>query len=428
MSPWWMLYLVAAALPVAAGSVLLARVLRGRNRSERFVWAFGLLLATALPPALLVTALRGEASGPVADAVESGSAFPLPIELGLPTVDAVPVAPYVETTLAVAWALASLLMAIWLLSSLRAVRRIRARSPEETLHGRKVRVSQNLGPAVIGFAAPEILVPEWVRDLPADEARWILSHEEQHIVAADPVLLMLAHVVRVLTPWNPVVWYLSARLVDGIEIDCDRRVLRGTPDPSAYGHTLLKAAVLQPHPGLDPIAAFVLRPRDLERRIQTMTTPSRRFGARELLFGAAAVVIPVLACSVPLPTDVQDPEAPIAEAERPLTEAEMAEAGPAFTPYTDGPQIRNTREVQEALEAEYPPLLRDAGIGGTARVMFFVGSDGRVLRTQIDETSGHQGLDQAALNVARQITFRPAMNSGENVAVWVAMPITFQVR
>ena len=77
---------------------------------------------------------------------------------------------------------------------------------------------------------------------------------------------------------------------------------------------------------------------------------------------------------------------------------------------------------------EYPPLLRDAGIGGTARVWFFIDENGRVQDTLIDSSSGHAQLDEAALKVADQMRFTAALNRDKKVPVWVAFPITFQVR
>jgi outer membrane biosynthesis protein TonB len=56
---------------------------------------------------------------------------------------------------------------------------------------------------------------------------------------------------------------------------------------------------------------------------------------------------------------------------------------PTFTPMTVRPELQNTREIQRALERNYPPLLRDAGIGGTPVVWFFIDENGRVLRTQL---------------------------------------------
>ena len=101
---------------------------------------------------------------------------------------------------------------------------------------------------------------------------------------------------------------------------------------------------------------------------------------------------------------------------------------PVFTPFTVAPSIRNRSEVVRAIEQAYPPLLRDAGIGGRVLVYFFIDAEGNVGSVRIDKTSGHAALDAAALTVAEVYRFRPAENRGVDVPVWVSFPITFQVR
>jgi protein TonB len=103
-------------------------------------------------------------------------------------------------------------------------------------------------------------------------------------------------------------------------------------------------------------------------------------------------------------------------------------AAPTFTPYTVRPDIKNRTEVARALEREYPPLLRDAGIGGTVQVWFFIDEEGRVQRTQVNESSGHKALDDAAIAVAEIIEFTPALNRDKRVPVWISLPITFTTR
>ena len=103
-------------------------------------------------------------------------------------------------------------------------------------------------------------------------------------------------------------------------------------------------------------------------------------------------------------------------------------AAPTFTPFTVAPSILNRRDVVRAMEREYPPLLRDAGIGGTVRVYFFIDEEGRVQDRQIDQSSGHQALDDAAMAVSEIYRFSPALNRDKKVPVWVSFPITFQVR
>lgn len=101
---------------------------------------------------------------------------------------------------------------------------------------------------------------------------------------------------------------------------------------------------------------------------------------------------------------------------------------PPFTPFTVGPEVLNRAEVARAMEREYPPLLRDANIGGTVKVYFFVDERGRVADRRIHESSTHPSLDEAALAVAEAFRFRPALNRDQQVAVWVSIPIVFRVQ
>ena len=104
------------------------------------------------------------------------------------------------------------------------------------------------------------------------------------------------------------------------------------------------------------------------------------------------------------------------------------QVGPVFTPMTVRPEILNRTYVQSALMRLYPPDLRDAGIGGSAVVWFYISDTGRVLHSEIDESSGHEELDEAALKVATVFRFTPGMNRAEPVPVWIHLPITFAAR
>ena len=122
-----------------------------------------------------------------------------------------------------------------------------------------------------------------------------------------------------------------------------------------------------------------------------------------------------------------------APARSPRTDAAAApersiQAAPVFTPMTVKPKLRNEREVQVQLMDNYPPLLRDAGIGGTVNVWIFLDETGRVLNTRLNETSGHDAFDQAALRVAETMEFTPALNRDTPVAVWFALDIKFEAQ
>ena len=112
----------------------------------------------------------------------------------------------------------------------------------------------------------------------------------------------------------------------------------------------------------------------------------------------------------------------------PTEETTDISAAPVFTPMTVKPELKNTREVIAAMMRAYPPILKDAGIGGQALVWFFIDEQGRVLDKRIFRSSGHEQLDEAALEVAGVYQFTPALNRDKVVKVWLQIPITFEVR
>lgn len=107
--------------------------------------------------------------------------------------------------------------------------------------------------------------------------------------------------------------------------------------------------------------------------------------------------------------------------------AEDISSAPTFTPFTVSPRLRNREEVARALQRNYPPMLKDAGVGGKVLVWFLIDENGKVRKYQVKESSGHEALDQAALKVADVMEFTPALNRDQKVAVWVALPIEFSV-
>jgi TonB family protein len=100
---------------------------------------------------------------------------------------------------------------------------------------------------------------------------------------------------------------------------------------------------------------------------------------------------------------------------------------PAFTPMTVPPRLVNGEAISQVLMREYPAALRDAGIGGAPVLWIYVGTDGTVQSTRINQSSGFAALDEAAQIVARAMRFTPAENRGEVVPVWMQIPIRFRV-
>lgn len=411
-------FLIAVGVVVAGAAWCADHGLQRLGLPSRFVWAGALLAGPVMLTAGLVPVAAPAVTG------MAGSLPPAVIDLpGLMVGEPGASSGLLGVLAGALWVVSTLLFLALLLRARGMLVRDATTWRAERVLGRDVLVADRIGPAVAGIMRPRIVLPGWVLGLPERQLGMVLAHEEEHVRAGDARLLGAALAVVAAAPWNPVSWWLFNRLRSAIEIDCDRRVLRRTADPMTYGESLLAVAARASRPPL-AIAAFTESSHSLERRILAMTsrTTSRTRLTGAMLLAVAALV-GVQACGVDSPMDYS-----AGDAEDPtLAEVPAAIAAePTFTPFTVAPEITNRDEVIAAMERSYPPLLRDAGIGGTIRVYFLISETGRVVETRIDQSSGHEALDQAALAVAGVYQFTPAQNRDEAVPVWVSFPITFR--
>jgi len=462
-----MLYLMAVSIVMSVAAWLAEEGLRRVGVPTRWLW----LLALAAPLSLLAAArfLPARTVAVVAGGVPSPGVIELPDFLIGPAGDSVGLG-WPDAFLAV-WILGSLAMATVVIRAHARLRAERRSWVRENVDGRAVFVSSDRGPAAAGIVRPWIVVPRWILDLPEKQRTLVILHEAEHVKGGDTLLLPIGLALVCASPWNPIAWWQLARMRTAMEVDCDRRVLLRRPEPAVYGDSLLAVAARATDTGL-ALAAFSERRGSLHRRILAMTHVRTPWGSfRAVLFTLAACAMAVQACGVEGPVAMdesgieqvavreagagsapaggapadgapsdgddsseRDPrEKLIAEpdfdpdAVQPLT-GDALRAEPAFTPFTVAPSIMNRSEVVQAMTDSYPPLLRDAGVGGTARVYFFINKEGVVEQVRLDSSSGHDALDDAALNVAGAFRFTPALHFDEPVPAWVSFPITFQVR
>jgi protein TonB len=99
-----------------------------------------------------------------------------------------------------------------------------------------------------------------------------------------------------------------------------------------------------------------------------------------------------------------------------------------LVPFTVAPKLRDPAHAARIVEQHYPPLLKDAGAGGSVVVEAFVDTLGRVQDVRLSRSSGVRSLDRAALQAVRLLEFTPALNRDKKVAVWIEQRITFEVR
>jgi DNA-binding helix-hairpin-helix protein with protein kinase domain len=93
----------------------------------------------------------------------------------------------------------------------------------------------------------------------------------------------------------------------------------------------------------------------------------------------------------------------------------------------EAPRLLNRATVSRALQRNYPPLLRDAGVGGTTLLAFVVGADGAVRPETIEVVEfSNERLAEASRVVVERMRFDPALVRGRPARVRVQLPITFQ--
>ena len=119
-------------------------------------------------------------------------------------------------------------------------------------------------------------------------------------------------------------------------------------------------------------------------------------------------------------------ENPVAELPPPPANVEVDPSDrPVYVERDTEPRLLNGPELLRLLDQLYPAPLREAGIGGEVIMWVWVDADGNPSNAQVHTSSGYQLLDEAALAIAAQMRFSPAMLRDTRVGVWVAQPISF---
>ena len=428
----WLLYATLIALLLTIAAEAASQILTLRRRPLRVVWAGALFLSLVLPAVLpLIPLSRPDETAPV------GVGALDPLTVGVADEVAPASAPLISLTsmILVAWLAASALLLLHLAISLLRLVRARRTWRSSTLQEHDVLVSSDVGPAVVGVWRPRIVVPEWFEQLPAHAQRIALAHERQHIAARDPMLLAAAHFVLILLPWNVALWYQRRRLRQCVELDCDSRVLRDGLDAGAYAELLLEVGErVSTGPAL--IAALA-EPRSLlELRIRRLM--SRRPKYLILRIGgwsiAAVAAFTVMAFaprpSYPAPVvdaaEAQIDDTPVPSEPTVSLPAADAPATPTVARAdTIWPRLRNSSEVAQLANRRYPPLLRDAGVGGTVSMAVQVDTTGKANRVQVKRSSGHAALDDAAVRIVEAMQFTIGTVNGEVKALWIEVPVNF---
>lgn len=357
----WMAYAALVAGIVAVGGLAMERLAAAMGQPRRIAWLVALTLAVVIPltggwrkPApVTVTVVEYGTTELVGTADASGESF----WSAMPTLQ-VPGSMASGRIALIAWAAGSLASLAVLAGVLAQVARGRRRWGRARVHGAEVYVSHRFGPALVGVARPEVVIPAWVLDLEPRAREAIIRHEAEHARARDHLVLLCGGLVTAAFPWSPGIWWMYRRLRAAVELDCDQRVLASGIGVADYGDVLLGAGSrARGRWGFSPAMG---QPESLlERRLKTMSETGRKLsgGYAALLVGVAAGAL-VVACDTPVPTEVREAfeevmtneDAQGAEGERTdrvevFLSASAFDPGPAPLLFVDGVRIRSEEDL-----------------------------------------------------------------------------------
>jgi beta-lactamase regulating signal transducer with metallopeptidase domain len=398
-----MLYGLKVSLLIGLAGLAFERVAAWRGLPRRGLWAGALVLSVAMPALAALTPKQVMAPPPFAtipppssaaapnavaqvfrvpDTAASVAIKSLPPQRHLPW----PARASLDHVLRIVWLAASAaLVAFYALLRLR-LRRAARGWRRERINDQEVWVTEALGPAVYGFIKPVILMPRWALDATSNTRSVVLAHEQEHVAARDPLLLLLGLVLVVIAPWNLPLWWQLRRLRFAIEVDCDRRVLGRGTEARAYGEVLLAIGERRT---FTPVGAIALTEpaSQLLRRIRIMTAHLPKRGK----WAVATVIGLSLACL-----------AVAAQFQAPVLRTTSITGDAAVGALRKPPLGEDPRmtEVRNLVRATYPELFNASATPGAVLVTLLMNQDGTLYKSYQEKieprpwiTTSYQAFD-----------------------------------
>jgi TonB family protein len=407
----WMLYTALVGVLMTVAAIALDRVAMTRRQPTRMIWFVALLLSITWPIGRAAARMAPERTRAV-----QLMRFSITVQSPAMTIRSGAFdRAALDRALLFVWCGLSGLFLLRLMRGVTSLRRTSSTWEHTEIDGTPVRLSSNVGPAVIGLRPMDVVVPAWILSLDAPLRAIVLRHEEEHRSARDPYLLFGAALAVALMPWNLALWFQAKRLRLAIELDCDARVLRAHPSTERYG--LLMLTIAQRRSVAPTLFAPMLTEptTQLERRIIAMRTTSRSL-ARVTVYGGSIIAIGVLAFACSLQSDNATGPKP----------SQLPQRMGANQDYKDFQVEKIAELVPGGPSPRYPDLLRSANVGGEVVAQFVVDTTGHPITETLKVLRSTHALFTASVRAALpNLRFSPAEVGNRKVKQLMEMPFQF---
>jgi bla regulator protein blaR1 len=388
-----------ALIAAATGAVLL--LLRDARPQQRYLVACAGLLLCALWPALQLM-LRLDGAMAVHDAYPARTS-------GAVAGPSLALRPYMYWIVA-AWCAGSIALAlrtalglVWIGRAARDGGRDPLWQARLTQLARSMGVTRSVrlrivdrlaGPVTALWWRPVVLMPAaLLSGMPPDLLEALLAHEIAHIRRHDYLVNLLQNAIETVLFYHPAVWWLSHRIRRERELIAD-----AIAASHAGGNRRLAQALseLEKHQFPHPEPALAANGGDTMDRITRLLRPAaRRTGPATI-----ATALPALALAG-------------------ACLAGLAHAN-ADVP-VEKPDQRAVVDFSSCAKPVWPAAALAAQQTGAVTLRFLIERDGSVAESQVNKSSGHASLDEAARTGIAKCHFKPAQSGGKPVKSWVKM-------
>jgi hypothetical protein len=309
----WMTYVIAVSLLLGCAALAAERGARLKKGTTRWYWLVAIVASLVVPSVIASVSVQlpdivGKAAAERVVVLRDATSIPLDPAQWLGA-GAAQVANWrsFDGWLKNAWLLVSTgMLLVLVVNGVQLYRRKRIWRRGE-MAGKQVYVAPDVGPAVVGFLHPSIVVPAWLEQSPPRTQASVMAHEQAHLNANDPQLFTIALCLLVFMPWNLPLWWQLRRLRHAIEVDCDARVLSGGTDAADYGETLIAVGERQSS-YIGAVAAMSESPTFLEQRIRIMMgKPAKFWQITSTALGCLSLALVAVAAQV-IPPNAQPAE------------------------------------------------------------------------------------------------------------------------
>ena len=256
----------------------------------------------------------------------------------------------------------------------------------------RLRIVDDLdSPLTTGWWRPVVLLPaSLIAGLPSELLEALLAHEMAHIKRLDYLVNLGQNVVEIVLFYHPAVWWVSGRIRAEREKIADDMAARHTGEPRTLARALseLERVQFSAHH-----LALAANGGDLLSRVKRLVRPDNQalnWKAAIPVLGLAMACLGVYANASVRHVAVVADRAPVAD-------------------------------FRSCAKPDYPADALRYERTGTVTLGFEIDTDGAVIDSAVNHSSGHADLDQAARAGILKCHFRAGTKSGKPVRTWMQM-------